>query len=80
MSPLAARVGRNPSLKTPASTFVILHFNDVYEIEARAREPVGGAARFASLLKRYAAEEPLLRDIDGGRFSACHFAETLDER
>lgn len=29
---------------------------------------------------RCAAEEPPLRDIDGGRSSACHFAETLDER
>lgn len=25
----------------------ILHFNDVYEIEARSEEPVGGAARYS---------------------------------
>ncbi|KAA8496851.1 5'-nucleotidase [Porphyridium purpureum] len=31
----------------------ILHFNDVYEIEERAQEPVGGAARFASVVRRY---------------------------
>uniref|UniRef100_F6SKP5 5'-Nucleotidase C-terminal domain-containing protein n=3 Tax=Ciona intestinalis TaxID=7719 RepID=F6SKP5_CIOIN len=30
----------------------ILHFNDVYEITERKKEPVGGAARFASLMKR----------------------------
>lgn len=27
-------------------TLTILHFNDVYEIEARSDEPVGGAARY----------------------------------
>lgn len=29
----------------------LLHFNDVYELEARAIEPVGGAAKFAHLYK-----------------------------
>lgn len=32
---------------------VLLHFNDVYNIEERQRPPVGGAARFASVLKSY---------------------------
>lgn len=27
------------------SDLVILHFNDVYEVESRQEEPVGGAAR-----------------------------------
>lgn len=30
----------------------ILHFNDVYELTERHKEPIGGAARFASLFKR----------------------------
>lgn len=30
----------------PEVVLTILHFNDVYEIEARAEEPVGGAARW----------------------------------
>lgn len=28
-----------------AATVTILHYNDVYNIESRAEEPVGGAAR-----------------------------------
>ncbi len=31
----------------------ILHFNDVYEVEPRTREPVGGVARFIGKLKTY---------------------------
>lgn len=31
----------------------ILHFNDVYEVESRTREPVGGVARFISKLRSY---------------------------
>uniref|UniRef100_H2YPK9 Calcineurin-like phosphoesterase domain-containing protein n=1 Tax=Ciona savignyi TaxID=51511 RepID=H2YPK9_CIOSA len=34
----------------------ILHFNDVYEITQRKKEPVGGAARFATLIKRLVEE------------------------
>ena len=30
---------------------VILHFNDVYNIDEQQKEPVGGAARFASMIK-----------------------------
>lgn len=33
----------------------ILHFNDVYQVEERRQEPVGGAARFATLLRRLRA-------------------------
>ena len=32
----------------------------VYNIEQRAVEPVGGAARFAGAVRRYAAEQPLV--------------------
>ncbi|XP_071958533.1 uncharacterized protein [Antedon mediterranea] len=31
----------------------ILHFNDVYNIEQRDVEPVGGAARFATMIRKY---------------------------
>ncbi|EPS35478.1 hypothetical protein H072_11142 [Dactylellina haptotyla CBS 200.50] len=31
----------------------LIHFNDVYNIGASTREPVGGAARFISLVKHY---------------------------
>lgn len=33
-------------------TIRIIHFNDVYNIEPAAREPVGGAARFVAEVKR----------------------------
>lgn len=43
-----------------ASTVTILHFNDVYNIEARNEEPVGGAARFSSVIKSFASIQPLV--------------------
>jgi hypothetical protein len=40
------------SSSAPSSSSIkILHFNDVYNIEASAREPVGGAARFITKVK-----------------------------
>jgi 5'-nucleotidase len=33
-----------------------LHYNDVYHIEAGSRDPVGGAARFQSLVNRYRSD------------------------
>ena len=38
----------------------ILHFNDVYNIESREKEPVGGAARFATKVARYRHLNPLI--------------------
>src|SRR5438105_2456871 len=34
----------------------ILHFNDVYHIEAGSREPVGGVARFQTLVNHYRSD------------------------
>lgn len=34
-----------------SKTLVLLHYNDVYNLESGTREPVGGAARFASMVK-----------------------------
>ncbi|KAJ6669886.1 hypothetical protein lerEdw1_000435 [Lerista edwardsae] len=42
------------------SDLVILHFNDVYEVESRKEEPVGGAARFATALKKFSLLNPLI--------------------
>jgi hypothetical protein len=36
-----------------SETLQIIHFNDVYEVEPRSREPVGGVARFIGKLKTY---------------------------
>ena len=37
--------------KTTTQKLTILHFNDVYEIQSRKQEPVGGVARFIQRLK-----------------------------
>ncbi|CAG8649887.1 5151_t:CDS:2 [Funneliformis caledonium] len=36
--------------------FQILHFNDVYHLSPQKREPVGGAARFATIVKEFRAK------------------------
>lgn len=41
-------------------TVTILHFNDCYNIEPQDSEPVGGAARFRTVLKSFEASEPLV--------------------
>eukprot|EP00026_Physarum_polycephalum_P007588 Phypoly_transcript_07652.p1 GENE.Phypoly_transcript_07652~~Phypoly_transcript_07652.p1 ORF type:complete len:463 (+),score=75.40 Phypoly_transcript_07652:44-1390(+) len=38
----------------------IIHFNDVYEIDARAKDPVGGATRFAAGIKKYSHLNPIV--------------------
>ncbi|XP_072461140.1 mannosylglucosyl-3-phosphoglycerate phosphatase-like [Notamacropus eugenii] len=38
----------------------ILHFNDVYDVDPRVEEPVGGAARFATAVKKFSFLNPLL--------------------
>ena len=35
------------------SEIEIFHFNDVYEVEPRDREPVGGVARFIGKIKSF---------------------------
>nr|XP_058967824.1 5'-nucleotidase-like isoform X1 [Pocillopora verrucosa] len=45
---------------TKASQMTILHFNDVYNIEPRDREPVGGAARFATKVASFKHLNPLI--------------------
>lgn len=35
----------------------ILHYNDVYHVDSSSAEPVGGAARFMTLVKQY-REDP----------------------
>ena len=42
-----------------SKTLTILHFNDVYNIEPRDQEPVGGAARFVTKIKSFS-------EVNGG--------------
>ncbi|XP_050442414.1 mannosylglucosyl-3-phosphoglycerate phosphatase isoform X2 [Adelges cooleyi] len=39
---------------------VILHFNDVYNVEARDQEPCGGASRFSTMIKSFAHLQPMI--------------------
>lgn len=43
-----------------STQMTIVHFNDVYNIEAREKEPVGGAARFATKLASFKHLNPLI--------------------
>jgi len=43
-----------------AETLSILHFNDVYNVESREVEPVGGAARFLTAMKKHQDVNPLV--------------------
>ncbi|KAI1285501.1 Trifunctional nucleotide phosphoesterase protein YfkN [Halotydeus destructor] len=43
----------------PSKT-TILHFNDCYNVEPRAIEPAGGAARFKTALESFSHEKPLV--------------------
>ena len=39
----------------------ILHFNDVYNVESRAKpEPIGGAARMKTAFKQFLDQDPLI--------------------
>ena len=46
--------------KEKANSITIIHFNDVYNIEPRDKEPVGGAARFKTKTKELAWKNPLV--------------------
>jgi hypothetical protein len=41
-------------------SIVILHFNDVYNIEPRDKEPVGGASRFTTQLRNVGGRDALI--------------------
>jgi 5'-nucleotidase len=43
-----------------SSSVTILHYNDVYNIEPRVMEPVGGAARFCAAVKSFSHLNPLV--------------------
>ncbi|KAJ4371471.1 hypothetical protein N0V83_004688 [Neocucurbitaria cava] len=48
--------GGAPSTSTPPD-LRFLHYNDVYHVEAQSREPVGGYARFQTLVNYYRDDE-----------------------
>lgn len=56
--------------------FHILHFNDVYNLESRKKEPVGGAARFIAAARKYQEHNPLVL-FSGDIYSPCKLGQTL---
>lgn len=44
---------------TPPNKLTIIHFNDVYNIESRDQEPVGGAARFVTKVRSF-PDDPII--------------------
>lgn len=55
----------------------ILHFNDVYNVESSAHEPVGGAARFCTAMKSFSHYDPLILfsgDIFAPSFRKLHIS------
>lgn len=52
---------KNTDLEVKNSTSItIIHFNDVYSIEPREQEPVGGASRFVTKVKQLSFQNPLI--------------------
>ena len=47
----------------------IIHFNDVYNIDERSDEPIGGAARFQTVLNYLKEENPSLVLFSGDALS-----------
>lgn len=54
-----SRIYSPTKLETAGDKLTILHFNDVYNIESRDQEPVGGAARFVTKINSF-PNEPLV--------------------
>ncbi|CAL8106599.1 unnamed protein product [Orchesella dallaii] len=52
-------------------SLVLIHFNDVYDIESQKKEPIGGATRFCTAVKKYASLDPVVL------FSGDCFAPSL---
>lgn len=47
-------------METQPDKLIILHFNDVYNLEEGKVEPVGGVARFKTALDSFKDLEPLI--------------------
>jgi len=64
------------STDSQKKTFHILHFNDVYNLPERKKEPVGGAARFITAAGKYKHLNPLVL-FSGDIFSPSKLAPIM---
>ena len=60
IDPKTSRIYSPTKLASAPQTLKILHFNDVYNIEPRDQEPVGGAARFVTKINSFEGEPMVL--------------------
>ena len=57
-----------------SDTVTLIHFNDVYNVDSRGVEPVGGAARFLTAIKSVSKDsDPIIL------FSGDIFAPSISE-
>lgn len=63
-----------------APLLTILHFNDVYEIQPRAEEPVGGASRLRSFFftRLHGVRCELLNHVDPSPWEFYHGCEWIE--
>ena len=47
-------------MENSSKKLTILHFNDVYNLEEKKKEPVGGVARFKTALQSFNHLDPLI--------------------
>ncbi len=59
----------NSSAAATKKTLSIIHFNDVYNIESRDVEPVGGSARFVTAVEELIKKGPTLVLFSGDAIS-----------
>ena len=63
-----------------ADTITLVHFNDVYNVEQRDVEPVGGAGRFLTAVKQLSNLNPLILfsgDIFAPSISKAGFSDDI---
>jgi 5'-nucleotidase len=78
MEESSMKTERLPLVKKPwlSETISILHFNDVYNIEARKKDPCGGIERFVTVLDKYKDKDPLVL-FSGDIFSPSSLSITF---
>lgn len=70
--PISDRLTSQQPVAGSDRRLVLLHFNDVYNIEPSTREPVGGASRLAYRVGPQAAKHVTLAWLLGHAYEGTH--------
>ena len=65
----AEKIFINPEQIVTGDSFSIIHFNDIYNIESSAEEPVGGASRLITAIEYLIEKGPSLVVFSGDALS-----------